>query len=236
VKGLSALQLMRDLDVQYKTAFILAHKIRESMLGRRNEAPLSGEVEMDGAYTNGHVRPENREEDRKDRRLAENQNPNKRCVLVMRERDNQDKQGRAMTFVLKSENQTDIKALAGRFILKGSSIFADESKAYDPLHGMFKAHRVNHSIEYKAKDGANTNQAESFFSRFRRMQLGQNHKFGIMYLANYANEAAYRENNRRMSNGHMFQDILGKCADSKPSRDFCGYWQGNKRGVERLAA
>jgi len=66
VKGLSALQLGRDLGVQYKTAFVLAHKIRETLMEHRDEAPLSGEVHIDGAYVNGHVRPKNKKEDRVD--------------------------------------------------------------------------------------------------------------------------------------------------------------------------
>ncbi len=90
VKGMSALQLSRDLDVQYKTAFVLAHKIRESLMVKRDESELGGEVEMDGAYVNGHVRPANKKADRVDRRLAENQNPDKRCVFVMRSRADAD--------------------------------------------------------------------------------------------------------------------------------------------------
>jgi transposase-like protein len=226
VKGLSALQLARDLDVQYKTAFVLAHKIRESLMNRLESVQLCGEIEIDGTYTNGHVKPKNKQADRKDRRKAENQNPNKRCILAMRERG---ENGRTLTFVIKTENQDDVKKLAGKFIKKESKIFADESQAYNPLHGMFPTFRVNHSIEYKAEDGTNTNQVESFFSRFKRMKIGQNHKFGLGYLPNYANEAAYREDNRRMSNGTMFTDMLGRCAVARPSRDFCGYWQGNKR-------
>ena len=74
------------------------------------------------------------------------------------------------------------------------------------------------------------------FSRFRRMQYGQMHKFGNLYLANYANEAAYREDTRRMANGEIFKDILTKCAKTRTNRDWFGYWQGNKRKEERLAA
>src|SRR5690606_18534740 len=85
VKGISALQLSRDLDVQYKTAFVLAHKLRESLVDA-NPAQLEGEVEMDGAYVNKHVRPRNNRADRIDRRLRENQNPNKRAVIVLRQR------------------------------------------------------------------------------------------------------------------------------------------------------
>jgi transposase-like protein len=70
VKGISALQLSRDMDMQYKTAFVLAHKIRESLMEQRNVEPLSGEVHMDGAYVNGYIRPQNKKEDRIDRRVA----------------------------------------------------------------------------------------------------------------------------------------------------------------------
>lgn len=238
VKGLSALQMGRDLNVQYKTAFVLAHKIRESLMEQRDESALDGEVEMDGAYVNSHVRPKNKKADRVDRRLTENQSEDKRCVFVMRSRHSKDeaiKGGqRTLTFVIKNENQTSVTLLAGRFVKKGTTVFADEASAYDPLHAFFDTKRINHQIEYRSDDGTHTNFAESYFSRFRRMQYGQVHKFGIMYLDHYANEAAYREDNRRMSNGEMFSDILMKCAGSRTSRDFCGYWQGNKRFEERI--
>lgn len=68
-KGVSALQLARDIDCQHKTAFVLAHKIREAMAAETKYAALDGEIEVDGAYFLGSVRPENRKEDRKDRRL-----------------------------------------------------------------------------------------------------------------------------------------------------------------------
>ena len=235
VKGLSALQLARDLDVQYKTAFVLAHKIRESLMAQRDETELDGEVELDGAYVNGHVRPKNKKADRVDRRLAENQKADKRCVFVMRSRAGAGQGGkRTLTFVMKSEHQAGVLKLAGRFIRKGTTVFADEAPAYDPLHAYFPTNRVNHQVEYRSDDGVTTNMAESYFSRFRRMQYGQVHKFGIMYLNHYANEAAYREDNRRMSNGEMFFDILMKCAETRTSRDFGGYWQGNKRLMEHL--
>jgi transposase-like protein len=243
VKGLSALQMCRDLGVQYKTAFVLTHKLRESLLVQREETPLSGEVEMDGGYVGGHVRPENKKEDRRDRRLAENQSPDKRCILVMREkhptRDGAPQPGgarRTLSFVIRRENQADVGTLARRFIAPGTSIAADESDAYDLLHGRFPMRRVNHQVEYRADDGTTSNQAESYFARFRRMQIGQTHKFGLRYLATDANEAAYREDTRRLSNGEIFRDILSKCARTHTHRDWCGYWQGNKRGEERLAA
>ena len=241
-KGLSALQLSRDLDVQYKSAFVLMHKLRESIMVHRDETPLAGEVQIDGGYTNGSVRPANRADERVDRRLAEHQNPDKRCVLVMRETyPTDDPAGRVgakrtLTFVIPRENQHDVGALATRFIAPATTISADESDAYDLLHGRYPMRRVNHQREYRAADGTTDNQAESYLSRFRRMQIGQHHKFGLSHLANYANEAAYREDTRRWSNGAIFYDILTKCAHTPPHRDWCGYWQGNTRRPERLAA
>ncbi len=47
-KGISALQLSRDLDVQYKTAWVLSHKIRESLIKHKPDNKLNGIVEMDG--------------------------------------------------------------------------------------------------------------------------------------------------------------------------------------------
>lgn len=84
VKSLSALQLSRDLNVHYRTAYRLAQILRESLLTTRDESPMKGDVEVDGGYTGSYIRPENRKEDRQDRRSAEL--PNKRCVLVMRQR------------------------------------------------------------------------------------------------------------------------------------------------------
>lgn len=59
-KGMSSVQFSRDLDCQYKTAFVLSHKLREALAAETAGEMLDGEVEIDGAYFGGHVRPENR--------------------------------------------------------------------------------------------------------------------------------------------------------------------------------
>ena len=71
---------------------------------------------------------------------------------------------RTRTFVLKSENQASVMTLAMSNISSDAVICADESNAYDPLHGKFIVKRVNHSLEYRADDGTTNNYAESFFS------------------------------------------------------------------------
>jgi ribosomal protein L37AE/L43A len=83
-KGHSALQLSRDLDCQYKTAFVLAHKLREA-LGSvvHGGEELSGEVQVDGMYTGGHRKPENKKAERSDRRSPRNRPASARSWLSL---------------------------------------------------------------------------------------------------------------------------------------------------------
>lgn len=237
-KGMSALKLSRDLQVQYKTAFVLQHKIREALLETRDrETLMDGTCEIDGAYVNSYVRPKNKKEDRIDRRKYENQNPKKRCILVVRQRHGSTEyvgSKRTLTYILKNENSADIMKIANNIIEKGTEIHADEADAYNALHAKYDMKRVNHSVEYYSEAGACSNQAESYFSRFRRFEDGQIHHLDNIYLLNYANEMAYREDTRRMSNGAIFNDITDKCMNTLQSNEWTGYWQGNHRVAERL--
>src|SRR5580658_4465019 len=72
VKGKSALALSRDLGTQYKTAFVLAHKLREAMASELKGMTVGGPgrtAEIDGGYFGGYVKPANYKENRRDRRL-----------------------------------------------------------------------------------------------------------------------------------------------------------------------
>jgi len=87
---------------------------------------LSGEVEIDGAYFGGKVRPANHKENRKDRRKAENQNGERRVVIALRERD-----GATKTFV--AEREADGVALAVKHIASDATVYADEALHWDAL-------------------------------------------------------------------------------------------------------
>src|SRR6195952_3253620 len=220
VKGKSMLALARDLDVQYKTAFVLAHKLREAMAASMKGLRIGGEgrvAEIDGAYFGGHVRPENLATERIDRRLAENQSDKRQVVVAMRERG-----GRTLTQVFASE--ADAVGTVRLRIAKGTTVHADESPAWNTLHANFAMRRVNHQDGYSV-EGACTNGAESYFSRLRRGELGHHHHISGPYLLRYAQEAAWREDLRRVSNGEQVYGVIGLAMRCPPSVDFCGYWQ-----------
>jgi transposase-like protein len=215
-KGHSALQLSRDLDCQYKTAFVLAHKIREALADEMKDATVSGDVEIDGAYFGGYVKPSNRRENRRDRRLSENQTGKRKVVVIMRERD-----GITLPFVFKSE-AASIQTIAKRTVA-GSTIYADEASHWDILHTRFLTKRINHQDAYSS-DEACTNQAESFFSRLRRAEIGTHHHISG-YTAAYASEMAWREDNRRVSNGEQYLMATSAALAHPVSRQWKGYWQ-----------
>jgi transposase-like protein len=141
VKGLSALQLARDLDCQYKTAFVLAHKLRESLAAETANVKLTGRVEVDGAVFGGHVRPENVASERIDRRLAEHQTGKRRVVVAIRQR-----KGRTLTFVVNHE--ADGVYHVHQRVAIDAEVHADEAPHWDVLHARFNALRINHKEAY----------------------------------------------------------------------------------------
>lgn len=217
VKGISSLQMARDLDCQQKTAFVLCHKLREAMAAEVEGAQLADVVEMDGAYFGGHIRPANKVEDRIDRRLAKHQTGKRRVVVVLRERG-----GRTLPFVTMSEGEG--VEIAKRVVDRLAVIHADEASHWDALHAGWLTKRINHSEAYSDGVGC-TNQAESYFSRLRRMVTGQHHGVSPKHLSQYAHEAAWKEDHRRMDNGALAHRALGLGLAHGVSREWKGYWQ-----------
>jgi transposase-like protein len=220
VKGKSALAMSRDLGVSYKAAWVLLHKLREAMAEEMRGRVVGGEgkvAEVDGGYFGGYVKPANLRENRRDRRLARNQTGKRKVVIIVRERS-----GNSVPAVFRSEAQA-MSFIRAR-VAKGTVVNADEATSWDGLGGRFEMKRINHEEAY-SYDGACTNWAEEFFSRIRRGEIGHNHHIAGPYLLRYAQEASWREDNRRMSNGDQVTRLAGFAMKRKPSPDFCGYWQ-----------
>jgi transposase-like protein len=220
-KGHAALHLSRDLDCQYKTAFVLAHKLREAMgseVHNPDEPELAGEIAIDGAYFGGKVKQANRKADRTDRRAAEEQTGKRQVVVVAREI-----LGRTLPFIVPRESAA--VPLIRQHVASGTTVHADESGAWDALHASYPMLRVNHSREFQGDDGACTNQAESWFSRLRRAEMGVHHRISGKYLYQYANEMAWREDNRRIPNGMQWRWIAGAALRHPMSQQWRGYWQ-----------
>src|SRR5579862_6703188 len=229
VKGKSMLALSRDLCVSYKCAFVLAHKLREAMARELRGRVIGGDgktAEVDSGYFGGYVKPANRADRRADRRFAANQSGKRKAVIVIRERG-----GNTLPAVFRSEKHA--LSFIQRRIAPGTIVNADESPNWNDLHARYEMKRINHEEAY-SKDGACTNWAEEFFSRMRRAEIGHHHHLAGPYLLRYAQEASWREDNRRVSNGDQVWRVSALAMGHKPSVDFCGYWQRHleKRAVQ----
>lgn len=217
-KGISALQVSRCTGLSYKTAFVLAHKLREALAWETQDIKLEGPVEVDGAYFGGHVRPANARGDRVDRRLKAHRAEGRRSVVALRQRE-----GRTLTGVFKHEG--DGVAFAQSRIAPGATVLADETPHWDMMAGAFNIERVNHSDAYSFLDGVHINGAESYFARLRRMIRGQHHRVGAGSLHGYAAHAAWLEDHRRQSNGALVAKAIGNALSAPISRLWKGYWR-----------
>jgi transposase-like protein len=217
-KGVSALQLSRCTGLSYKTAFVLAHKIREALARETDGLVLSGTIEIDGAYVGGHVRPANARTDRVDRRLKAHRADDRRSVIAVRQRE-----GRTLTDIVR--NEAEGVRFAQLKVAGGSKIVADETPHWDRLAATFDLERVNHSDAYSFFDGIHVNGAESYFARLRRMIRGQHHRVGAGRLGGYAAHAAWLEDHRRQSNGALIAQAISNGLSAPISRLWKGYWQ-----------
>jgi transposase-like protein len=190
-KGISAHQLHRSLGITYKSAWFMAHRIREAMDGADGDDPLGGPnevVEADETYVGGKAR------NRAFRKPAE-----KKAVVALVQRD-----GRARSFHVANVNAKHVRGLITTNIDRASHLMTDESPVYTRVGREFAGHTsVIHSAnEYVRKGGfAHSNTAENFFSIFKRGVIGTYHHMSEAHLGRYCREFDFRYNTRKMTDG-----------------------------------
>lgn len=121
-------------------------------------------------------------------------------------------------------NEGEGVALAQENVDRMATMPADEASHWDLLHAAWGVGRVNHSLAY-SEGGAHTNWVESFFARLRRMVRGQHHHVSPQHLHQYANHAAWIEDNRRRLNSTLSHRVIASATAAPVSRTWAGYWQ-----------
>ena len=188
-KGISAHQLHRSLGITYKSAWFMAHRIREAMDGADGDDPIGGPnevVEADETYVGGKAR------NRAFRKPAE-----KKAVVALVQRD-----GRARSFHVANVNAKHLRGLIVTNADRASHLMTDESPVYTRVGREFAGHTsVIHSAgEYVRKGGwAHSNTAENFFSIFKRGVIGTYHHMSEAHLGRYCREFDFRYNTRKMT-------------------------------------
>jgi transposase-like protein len=188
-KGMSAHQLHRMLGVTYKSAWFLAHRIREAMIDDK-AGPLGGEgksVQADETYYGNTS---------KRAKGYKKGHSNKQQIVALVE-----PKGKARAVHVKSATKITVREILVTNVSRKSELHTDESKIYTHVGKEFASHKtVQHgwggSGEYVGPDGQTTNAAENFFGIFKRGMVGTYHKCEEQHLQRYVTEFEFRFNHR----------------------------------------
>ena len=179
-KGFSAHQMHRTLNVDYKTAWFLEHRIRECMKDDIGDDPLGGPekyVEADETFVGG-----------KAKNRAYKKPAPKQAVVALVER-----KGRVRSRVVADVTADDLRPILEAGIDKASDLRTDESGVYWKIGEKFASHKtVNHSAKEYVRGDAHTNTVEGFFSIFKRGIYGTYHHVSAAHLHRYLAEFDFR--------------------------------------------
>ena len=208
-KGISSLQLSRNLGIHQSSAWFLLHRIRETMKERAPHV-LGGEgtiVETDCTIVGGKVKNMNNRKRKEIQDRKRGAYDNKTNVAAFIER------GGNIRFDVVDENETE-SGLVKKHLDTDSLLMTDTSKHYSVVGKEFLYHgTVDHSKnEYVKEAIIHTNTLEGAFSHFDRMVIGTYHNISRKHMQSYANECAYRYNTRKITQPVRFEETVLKCS------------------------
>jgi transposase-like protein len=243
-KGMSALQLKRDLDITYKTAWAMYHKIRNLMQQENDSMPkLKGVLEMDETFVGGKPRKpfptkgkflRREERDKFDAQKAEMEAKgfDFRVGIYKKKAKTDSKRGRGtskksitgiverdgnvIAEVMKTLSHEELKAMVKRSVdLNKSVLLTDDYKGYSKMDKIIDHIKLDHKTFYSYK-GLDNNTIESFWAIIKRGIMGQYHQVSEKYLPNYVAEFVYKYNRRKEKDtDKLFEEVIKKIAKSK---------------------
>ena len=182
-KGVSSHQLMRTLDVQYKTAWFMTHRIREAMASG-SLPPFGGEgmtVEIDETFIGKKAGVPIKRGFR-----------HKHAVMTLVERG-----GSARSFHVDGTSPADLLPIILANVKPGTHIMTDEAGQYSRLNKFFAAHDfTTHGTKEYVRGNVHTNTVEGFYNVFKRGMKGIYQHCSEKHLHRYVAEFDFRYNNR----------------------------------------
>jgi transposase-like protein len=190
-KGISSMQLAKEIGITQKSAWFVLHRLREAC-GGDNLSKLKGIIEIDETYVGGIEK--NKHESKKLK--AGRGTVGKTAVLGMRERG-----GKVVAMPISKTDKASIQSAIAQNVEAGSMLNTDEAGAYDGIKALSFGHEtVNHSAGEYVRDDVTTNGIESVFAVLKRGLIGVYHHASPKHLGRYVDEFTFRLNEGNVKN------------------------------------
>jgi transposase-like protein len=184
-KGISSMQLAKEIGITQKSAWFVLHRLREAC-GGKDFTKLQGIIEIDETFVGG--KEANKHENKK--LHAGRGTIGKTPVLGMRERG-----GRTFAVPIANTDKATIQDAISKRVEAGSMLNTDEAGAYDGIKARSFGHEtVNHSAGEYVRGDVTTNGIESVFAVFKRGLIGVYHHTSKKHLGRYVDEFSFRLN------------------------------------------
>ena len=202
LKGVSSMKLHRDLGITQRSAWFLAHRLREAWKG--HGAQFSGPVEVDETFIGG--KEKNKHANKKLR--AGRGGVGKAIVVGAKDRAT----NAVSAAVVGNTDAKTLQGFVGERAAEGATVYTDDHGGYQGMP--FEHETVKHSISEYVNGMAHTNGIESFWALLKRGYHGTFHHFSVKHLDRYVTKFAGRHNSRDADTidmmGHMAKDMVGK--------------------------
>jgi transposase-like protein len=189
-KGISSMQLAKEIGVTQKTAWFMLQRLREACSGKMDK--LSGLIEVDECFVGG--KEANKHESKKLR--YGRGSVGKTAVVGLRERG-----GRTIAFPVENTGKENLQGAVLDNVEIGSQVVTDETSGYQGMDGLFYSHEtVNHGAGEYSRGDVNTNSIESVWALLKRGVYGTWHHISTKHVARYVNEVTFRLNAGNVAN------------------------------------
>jgi len=198
-KGISSLQLGRDLDITQKSAWFMLQRIRQCF-GIENDNQLDNEVEVDETFVGG--KDENRHADKKMK--GSQGGANKEIVLGMVERE-----GNLVAKHISDRKASTLSPEIYEAVSLTAKLYTDEHVGYKSLKRVYDHSVVKHKARQYVNGRVHTNTIEGFWSLLKRGVFGIYHFTSKKHLQLYVDEFVFRYNSRNITSEMRFDLMLG---------------------------
>lgn len=204
-KGISSLQLGKEIGITQKSAWFVLQRLREACGG--DQTKLKGIVEVDEVYLGGKEQNKHM----KDRMYGDRGIPEKVAVVGLRERG-----GRTKAVLPQSVSAISLEEAICANVEAGSTIHTDEFAAYKRVGNLYGHQTVNHGKGEYSRHGISTNSVESVFAVLKRGLHGVYHHASKKHMGRYVDEFTWRLNDGNVKNHSLdrldsfVRDVAGK--------------------------